>query len=472
MVRATPLNMKYRTHLTAIVLFGFYTALIIQIYWSVIRGHPHVISTKHRSWNRSESITDAISVDQIYGADAATEKNTSDVISDRSMTEGISSPEPVHQYQNTNLLAEDCPPIQGTKYIFPYIQCGGPNWFYENFLVTARFAVHHKRTLVLPTFMTHKLDTESFEEKSFNETFDYQILRKMLPLATQEDFVKDCGSVVNETELLIDPFLKGFFYSYYRGNYNKRRSRDIQNARMPIILPPFTVVPKTAELALTHNRQAICARCLVMFHPWDLKSLNAPDDSDRNIDSHLLRAPYIRDMAEEIVDNLCDGQQYVLLHWRNRSSEICLNDSAYSKQSLCTPEKQAYYQLFTNKRIMSTVAMAISDFISSHNIKCLYVAHPRFEQEIIKSLKDIVPHLYTVNDVMALSSDLHKYKDDNYVISLVEQEIAEKAEIFIRWSKSFWSDMVQNKRDLNNKTTVVYNELPGIPRQLHYKIIS
>ncbi|XP_077863110.1 uncharacterized protein LOC144345892 [Saccoglossus kowalevskii] len=100
------------------------------------------------------------------------------------------------------------------------------------------------------------------------------------------------------------------------------------------------------------------------------------------------------------------------------------------------------------------------------NITKLYIAAPEYENAIISVMKKRFRSTKDASDVILPE----RYKSDNYVYSLVDQEICQRSDFFIQSGWSMWSAFVAFFRVSSNKTTIVLRDLSGYPeavRKLH-----
>ncbi|XP_077867654.1 uncharacterized protein LOC144356980 [Saccoglossus kowalevskii] len=97
---------------------------------------------------------------------------------------------------------------------------------------------------------------------------------------------------------------------------------------------------------------------------------------------------------------------------------------------------------------------------------CMYIAFPPFTKRILDIIGDNIPNYFTKQDIVNLVPHIAEYKDDNYVISLVEQELAIRAVEFIGCQGSAWTDQVVKARTQIRKKSVMINSLPGVPRDV------
>ncbi|XP_077863937.1 uncharacterized protein LOC102803293 isoform X2 [Saccoglossus kowalevskii] len=107
------------------------------------------------------------------------------------------------------------------------------------------------------------------------------------------------------------------------------------------------------------------------------------------------------------------------------------------------------------------IANAVATRLKQMNITKLYIAAPDYENEFINVMKKTLPGTKEAIDITLPE----KYKNDNYVYSLVDQEIAQRSTYFIKSSSSVWSTFVDFFRVANN-STIILSQLPGYPESV------
>ncbi|XP_070545978.1 uncharacterized protein [Ptychodera flava] len=112
------------------------------------------------------------------------------------------------------------------------------------------------------------------------------------------------------------------------------------------------------------------------------------------------------------------------------------------------------------------IVRQINKIMKAEKIPCLYIAKPLYPQSIEEYLSVTDLRVFTIRDIIAMVPSLKEYEFDNYVKSLVEQEMAENAPLFFSSRTSNWSFYVEFTRDMRKKKTVSVRELPGLPEEL------
>nr|XP_006821892.1 PREDICTED: uncharacterized protein LOC100373382 [Saccoglossus kowalevskii] len=195
-------------------------------------------------------------------------------------------------------------------------------------------------------------------------------------------------------------------------------------------------------------------KCLIFLANGGVEKKQQQEINVR-IANGLKRAPYIRHAADIVVQQISDGSPYAVLHWRNKSGEFCRERTIH----FCTEEMLDSLRILD--RSIDVIADAILNITKSYNITSLYVAAPPYPHKMIGFLKQRIPTIKTEDDII-LPDKMNKYKEDNYVWSLIEQEFTEKADLFLSSTGSNWSDFVTFFRSAMNKPSFRVKTLPGV----------
>ncbi|XP_077863936.1 uncharacterized protein LOC144348581 [Saccoglossus kowalevskii] len=138
--------------------------------------------------------------------------------------------------------------------------------------------------------------------------------------------------------------------------------------------------------------------------------------------------------------------------------------SAHQLRAHCRDQLRHEIGILTTKS--GGIADAVATRLTQTNITKLYIAAPDYENAIISVMKRRFPFTKAASDVILPG----KYKSDNYVYSLVDQEISQRSDYFIKSGFSMWSAFVAFFRESMSKTTIDIQDLPGYPeavRKLH-----
>ncbi|XP_077868631.1 uncharacterized protein LOC144359257 [Saccoglossus kowalevskii] len=201
-----------------------------------------------------------------------------------------------------------------------------------------------------------------------------------------------------------------------------------------------------------HDFEKTSSSCVGVI-PYDM-DMPCKNEINTLVDNYLIRPKYIRDIGEKILNKLCDGE-VAAMHWRNKTGELC---GIYHK---CKPGKEKATSVLV--KAVDDIVKGVVDITRSNNLTCLYVAKQKFDQVIISLLKKTQLRIFTMEDVLKLVPEIQKYQNDDYVISLIEQEFTEIVPLFISSRTSNWSFYVEYTRYVRNRKTVGLQEIPGLP---------
>lgn len=353
------------------------------------------------------------------------------------------------------------------RYLFPLYDIfdGGPNWAFSMFRVGQHLAMYQNRSIVTVPFRVHDRLQENviFSLKTVEETLDVDSIKEIMPVATVAEFYQACNDSLNDLERKIMEHIlnddldnsKRFWGMFYALDELRKK------------FPPKIVVnwedPK--EKHTQFLKETADERCLLISKSEDIVPIITPynDEIDNHIDKHFIWAKYIRDMIDPIFNKICDGQDFAVIHWRNRTGENCIAGSNWAP-NICKEKEQAEVKALID--LSPKIAKSIADFVNSMNFKCIYVSYPPFEQDLIHRLDNLIPKIFSLRDVYKMSPEISSHKDDLYILSMIEQEISLRAKFFVGWRVSSWSGIVARMRDAQNAPRKVLSLLPGMPKEL------
>ncbi|XP_070573856.1 uncharacterized protein [Ptychodera flava] len=133
--------------------------------------------------------------------------------------------------------------------------------------------------------------------------------------------------------------------------------------------------------------------------------------------------------------------------------------------AMCNPMEICLRDFEMLSNASQVIAESVGQFMKNVSIDCVYVAVPPRRQEFVERLQNIEPHVYTANFITS-RLELQHLEDDNYVLSLVEQEVCENAQVFLRCGLSNWSEFVHIGRENLGKEVVYLRDIPGIPKEI------
>ncbi|XP_077867502.1 uncharacterized protein LOC100375084 [Saccoglossus kowalevskii] len=368
--------------------------------------------------------------------------------------------------QKVSTLSSGNKSPQRLRYLLPiYVRGGGPNWQYNNFKAAVRLSLYYNRTVVAVPFLGHRSHHGDFRD--FQQTFDIDYLRELLPVATLQEFQRDCRGRVDA--ILTPSTIFPTFIAMYETHYNG--SRDTFRKTWGIELPEFASIPETDEERREVFDKTRDVECLGIFHPINVFGLEVPDGLEyepwadipmdstisRATYSHVRRAPLIRKLADIALDGICENEPFMAIHWRNKTGERCMNPSGIEK--VC----RRILPMFLNAT-KNIVVKGIATIAHRKQIKCIYIARPSYTNKIDAWIAEEIDRVFTADDILLMKDPrLSVLKDDNYVLSLVEQEICARSNLFGSTWLSSWSKFVAEER----KTGVFYfYPFPGLTEEI------
>ncbi|XP_070572435.1 uncharacterized protein [Ptychodera flava] len=350
------------------------------------------------------------------------------------------------------------------RFLFPvHLWDGGPNWNYLSFRMLIAYAITHKRNIVMIPFHNHFVKGFTKGWRSFNETFDVKALRAVVPMVTPELYIDECGTRID--------FLVQFPIASCGTDAKKRKREQYDRARMDfkklwgIDLPDTRHENRNLTETASEMMDADKIRCLAIHGPRKIPHFLTEKEEEvlKQVDRYFLRAAYIREMGIRVKSLLCGGKPYIAIHWRNRTGEMIEFHSIN-----CNPMEVCLRKFEMLSNASQVIAESVGQFMKKVGIDCVYVAVPPRRQEFVERLRNIVPHVYTAYFITARDSlELQHLEDDNYVLSLVEQEVCQNAEVFLRCGVSNWSQFVQISRENLGKEVAYLRDIPGIPKEIY-----
>ena len=198
---------------------------------------------------------------------------------------------------------------------------------------------------------------------------------------------------------------------------------------------------------------------------YDCLAFNQPFNLIRNLEEKYLVAdkdaykfsPWIEEIADLVRKDFADVGilPNVGIHWRFNKDDWAERCTLYLNENGQAPEECSLINnLDYEKFLVNLKSASESSDISS---KSFYIAAPENEKDTMNLLKQTAEKLnlkiYTLTDIETiLNKRFHTCSwllRENYkieVISLVEQEILTKMDVFYDWKGSSWSDRIRDYR--------------------------
>ncbi|XP_077983443.1 uncharacterized protein LOC144438266 [Glandiceps talaboti] len=328
----------------------------------------------------------------------------------------------------------------------------GPNYLYRNFVIAAQMAMYQNRSIVEISFPRHHsqgrgLDTDL---RTFNATFDVQQLHKVLHTISLEDFKRECNNTVDAVMMSMSSANSAERLE----NYEKHRL--IYSKLYGIDLPikgklQSNLIPYDSNVTPLYEQ----TKCLGMFHMLGFSHVSIPDVDviSAKIDKYLQRSKTIRNVAEAAMARMCDDKPYLAIHWRNKSGEGCIH--------ACNDIPMVMNVNENSINVIRDIRMLLNQY----NLSCTYVAYPPYAALFMKNLqRSNLPNLFDRNYLM---NDIHReldtFKHDDYMLSLLEQEICRQSEVFLAWKSSSWSKFLQRGRTAADigQLSIALQDLPS-----------
>ncbi|XP_070567846.1 uncharacterized protein [Ptychodera flava] len=351
------------------------------------------------------------------------------------------------------------------RFLFPVLLFGGgPSFQYRQLKKALEFAVFTNRTIVVSDFRHHRTNYIA-KSVSFEDTFNISVLNQLLPTVNVKQFREKCGARINT------------IWTFYKpGSSNSssielvyQSSRDWLSDRANVDIPDVTSVtfPKSIPESWREIDKTADDRCVVMVSPVGFEAVHLPNEAAMSdaIDGHLVRTSFLQKAAEDVLPKLCDGEPILGFHWRNKTGERCrIGTLAHTNDPKCHQLLEIQYS------ILESLALKIPSIMSQENAGCIFIASaPREPQENI--LRHFTSHNFSsiimIDDVINLHNpDVDTFADDDYFISLIEQEICARSKVFVGFSMSNWSNFVFRERRAFQRGTNydLVHDFPGFPK--------
>ncbi|XP_070574423.1 uncharacterized protein [Ptychodera flava] len=326
-----------------------------------------------------------------------------------------------------------------TKFLLPVLKMwgGGNNVQFQSFKNVIMFALYLNRTVVLTPFYEHgghARDGYTLPEtlRLFEDTFDVDRLRALVPVATVEEYRASCP----EMDFVL-------FWNTTYWEYTSDLYQDNLNIDLPPLEDAERVPPNSWEVLQRRNDELPC----VGYYDPHRYTVEVPQEDveflQRKIDRYLVRALHIKQAADRVLRDVCNGKPYMALHYRNKTGEGChfFLDVRREQCALLVP---------AISEAAVALATTVANYMVQHGLECLYVAHPLWSSEIIKHLSAEIPreNIYDSRSIYESQRyGLALFKSDMYFLSLLEEEICLRADAFIGSMVSNWSKFVVRERE-------------------------
>ncbi|XP_070555269.1 uncharacterized protein [Ptychodera flava] len=343
------------------------------------------------------------------------------------------------------------------KYLFPiFLGNQGPNNQLQSFKMSAVISAYRNRALVLTPFFNHfTVDTEDL--RLSNETVDIDAVRKLLPVATIEEFSEACGGRVDVLFHGVNMTNNMAWEDYYSTlTYVNDMLRiftkvtgislpDMQKepgrlVHLPDDIPDgYTPFRKVASMpGLFQSKR----KCVGLAYPYGLLGRFYYYDYVSVFAKTVLRPKYIRDLAEQIIQETLKNFRYLGIHWR-------YNDEWRKNWCLMKCERCRKACSGLNATGSDVLVNVIDKLMTRNSLRGVYIATPLPpEDPFLLDLRRQLPTILTSTDIlMSGIKDVGVLKNDNYKISMLEQELCKRSTFFLGSSLSSWTDIVLEDRE-------------------------
>ncbi|XP_002741218.1 uncharacterized protein LOC100370034 [Saccoglossus kowalevskii] len=322
----------------------------------------------------------------------------------------------------------------------------GSNVQYKTFLSAAVLAKQYNYSVVLIPFFDTGANDRGYIARTMRPweiTFDVDKFREFVSVATMDDFKTQCNGRIHVV------YWRDFFL--YKGMYES--SRDLLHRLHGLDLPSYTTL-NTEITSVDWLESSRDYDCVAFYDPMEYLDSNEQFDLS-DVHSHLVRAPPVLKMADKVVNKMCDGR-FLAMHWRNRTGERCTYD--FDARECVDLMKKV-------DESAEIISSAVKNIMNKYKLKCLYIAHPVHSDKIISYFSSslLISNIYNTATLLHDNDpDVKVFKNSLYLLSLLEQEICFRADIFLGWSQSYWSQFVKLDRIGVGKDALFYNDLPEI----------
>jgi len=379
----------------------------------------------------------------------------------------------------------------------------GPNNQLRGFRESVLLAIFTNRSLVMPPFFKHNRNDPTLESHDTVVSPAVRInpekLQSFLTVSNGSDASAICNGTMNVAFLSGRQFCKfgrlaaiNEFISF-PSVHGQAKSYFHEGKKCSLSIPVLPQMdPNSKQNSLRYdlslddldslktiqsnfNSTEPCAIWLFPYLNIDFSHLNdrgALRQTKRNSTTFRLlkdlydatpRPIFVQQASRTFIANEMAGRSYVAIHWRyskddwfKHCTEVRLNKKdKYSKRMQCEVAMRF-------SRIPEVTADILADFVQSPetgNVSAIYFAAPPTEMEYILSvrrkLRERKVEVYTAHEMISFLetnwADCDQFLENKFdILSLIEQEICSKSNIFLRAQGSSWSANIHAERILAN----------------------
>uniref|UniRef100_A0ABM0GPP7 Uncharacterized protein LOC100377674 n=1 Tax=Saccoglossus kowalevskii TaxID=10224 RepID=A0ABM0GPP7_SACKO len=311
--------------------------------------------------------------------------------------------------------------LHNMTYIIPIYKLGpGPSTAYKKIRWTVALALYYGMGTVAISVQDHRTQSKMYESSrmKFEKTYDLERLRQIIPVISPTAVERLCRDRLypdvirvankdNKKYLDFDVVKKYPLIRYLDDNL------PAYNNLLNISVPKQSIHIQNIDLkSISESRH--CIR--VVPYEIDIHRKKKKEVNDV-LDRYLIRAKYIRDIAETAISSICNGT-FAVMHWRNKTGEKCgLFDICTRRQKLHLPNLV--------EGVVPLIVTGVFNITTNAHLNCLYIAKPNYEQSIVAHFKKTSLRIFTMDDLLERVPEIKKYSHNYYALSLVEQEISE-----------------------------------------------
>ena len=334
---------------------------------------------------------------------------------------------------------------QPAKLLYPIMIQGGPNNQYQQFLESMVLAKALRRKIVLAPFLSWPGGGDRQRVHAFAATFDVDAVKKFVDVVSTKDMGEASTTIVTaggakkpKHELRIICGMAGI-----RGGWCATQATST-----PLLTPAARQRCRMREktwgsyarcLSEPFGDQVVGAALWASMNGlYGQRALRKP----RTLQAvrSLRRAPSIREKAAALRRSLFSDRPYLCAHVRRvENAQRCRDGgSVRAPQVSCPPVKAGYV---ATRRLAETLRMASK----AAGVADVYVSRVALRQGPFRS-EGAALLGFLRNGSLAAASASADVDQDNYIASLVEQELCERAAAFVGTADSTWTSLVAHQR--------------------------
>jgi len=327
-----------------------------------------------------------------------------------------------------------------TKYI-TVVPGFGPNNQYLGVKDILYIAKRLGRTFGTPDFFLHAISDAS-SLRTWEDTFDTSYIQPYVPAISLQEFHKECGGVIDGLVWTRTGGSWKHVLDIWMSKNNFRYSLDLPADHDDLHLP-------TDDLIFSYFRPVESLKCIAVCFPFRLV---AESTERKSLATLLEHAPKIKETVKEAFKEAkIDPSKLLTIHWR-WGEDTCgrwLSPAPHTDYDFCWGTAVFHFAK------LDDILVSLRSYIDTKDVKYVYLAvspmyHDKVAYEkLFNALANIHVQLIVSANIPVLAATT-----DNYILSLVEQEICSSSAVFIASGDSTWSDFVRDyhrEKELDDK---------------------